>query len=88
MTTPSDAARALRAIPSAIRSEASRENGKKGGRPRTSTTPKCHRDGTVSYWSVYEQQWRVRVHGVPDRELAAMSAEERERVMRHLGESR
>lgn len=35
MRSDSAAARALRAIPSAARTEASRENGAKGGRPRT-----------------------------------------------------
>ena len=34
MTTKNKAAQALRAIPSAIRSEVSRSNGAKGGRPR------------------------------------------------------
>lgn len=43
-----------------------------------------HRDGTVTYWSVYEQRWVVRAEQVPDRELAAMGTEERERVIRHL----
>ena len=35
MTGASDAARALRAIPSEARAEASRANGRAGGRPRT-----------------------------------------------------
>lgn len=35
MTDQSDAARALRAIPSEARAEASRVNGRAGGRPRT-----------------------------------------------------
>lgn len=35
MTASSDAARALRAIPSEARAEASRANGRAGGRPRT-----------------------------------------------------
>jgi len=41
-----------------------------------------HRDGTVTYWSVYEQCWHPRAEVVPDRELAAMSAAERKRVTR------
>lgn len=45
----------------------------------------CHRDKSVTYWSVYQQQWEHRVRSVPDRELAAMNEEERYRVMRHLG---
>lgn len=44
----------------------------------------CHRDGTVTYWSVYRQCWVSRAADVPDRELAAMSSDERERVLRHL----
>lgn len=43
-----------------------------------------HRDGTVTYWSVYYQVWVRRASIVSDRELAAMSGDERERVQRHL----
>ena len=39
-----------------------------------------HRNGTVTYWSVYEQCWARHAHSVPDSELAAMSQRERERV--------
>jgi hypothetical protein len=39
-----------------------------------------HRDGTVTYWSVYEQCWARHAHSVPDSELAAMSQREREHV--------
>lgn len=42
-----------------------------------------HRDGTVTYWSVYRQCWVERAESVPDRELAAMDERERERVQRH-----
>lgn len=42
-----------------------------------------HRDGQVTYWSVYNQIWR-KSHSVPDEELATMSGDERERVIRHL----
>jgi hypothetical protein len=38
-----------------------------------------HRDGTVTYWSVYEQQWIRRARRIPDREVAAWPAYERER---------
>lgn len=44
-----------------------------------------HRDGTVTYWSVYNQVWARRASSVPNKELAAMSGDERERVQRHLG---
>lgn len=44
-----------------------------------------HRDGTVTYWSVYQQRWVSHAADVPDQELAAMSSEEREKVLRHLG---
>jgi hypothetical protein len=44
----------------------------------------CHRDGTVTYWSVYQQSWERRAASVPDRELAAMSEHERHLVQRHL----
>lgn len=43
-----------------------------------------HRDGTVTYWSVYLQVWCRSWH-LDDRELAAMSHNERERVLRHTG---
>lgn len=45
--------------------------------------PTLHRDGTITMWSVYEQRW-VRTRNVSDRELAAMSSEERARVVRHM----
>lgn len=45
-----------------------------------------HRDGTVTYWSVYNQVWVRRASSVPNKELAAMSGNERERVQRHLGQ--
>jgi hypothetical protein len=50
----------------------------------TKTKPKLNRDGTVTYWSVYSQQWRERVRSIPDRELAAMSRNDRSRVTAHL----
>ena len=44
----------------------------------------CHRDGDVTYWSVYHQGWeRCPATKIEDRELAAMSPEERERVEKH-----
>ena len=43
----------------------------------------CHRDGTVSYWSIYNQVW-TRSRLVPDCELAAMGAAERARVRGHV----
>jgi len=56
-------------------------------------TPKCkpnqmttyHRDGTVSYWSVYLQQWqRVSAYELTCRhdDYAALSQAERERISR------
>lgn len=50
-----------------------------------STQTTYHRDGTVTYWSVYNQVWVKRAQSVPAKELAAMSSDERERVQRHLG---
>ena len=44
-----------------------------------------HPDGTVSYWSVYEQRWLDHAASVPDRELAAMPSAKRRHVMRHYG---
>lgn len=45
----------------------------------------CHKDGTISYWSIYDQSWKNHAEEIPDRELAAMGESERERVIRHLG---
>ena len=43
-----------------------------------------HRDGTVSYWSVYRQVRMVRIPAgrVQDADLEAMPRDERERVIR------
>ena len=41
-------------------------------------------DGTVTYWSVYEQRWVEHVASIPAREYAAMGTHERERMRRHL----
>lgn len=43
-----------------------------------------HRDGTVTYWSVYNQCWERRVRLLPFLELRAMSKEDRGRIIRHL----
>lgn len=45
-----------------------------------------HRDGTVTYWSVYHQVW-ARVKYIRERELAAMPAAEASRVLRHLSKN-
>lgn len=45
--------------------------------------PICHKDGTVSYWSVYSCVW-MRSIAPSAEELAAMSADDRKRVVRHL----
>lgn len=49
-----------------------------------STHTKYHRDGTVTYWSVYRQVWIERAVAVPADELAAMPAHARNRVQQHL----
>ena len=49
---------------------------RKAGRANT-----YHRDGTVSYWDVYAQQWdRQRVSQIPHHNLASMDAAERARI--------
>lgn len=50
----------------------------------SNANPTYHEDGTVTFWSVYEQRWINRAHNVPDRELAAMPADEREQVKAYL----
>jgi hypothetical protein len=43
-----------------------------------------HRDGDVTYWSVYQQRWiRCEPSAISDQEYAAMSPHERERTMSH-----
>ena len=81
------AAAALGSVKSPKKTAAARANGAKGGRPRVKgeLDATLHRDGTVTYWSVYEQRWVKRGESISLDDLAAMSREERERVMRHLG---
>lgn len=43
-----------------------------------------HRDGTITYWSVYNQSWERRVRVVPTRELVAMAKRDWRRILRHL----
>lgn len=64
----------------------SRVNGARGGRPRSRKAPRCHRDGTVSYWSVYRQSYVTRSAWISDEDLAAMNADDRQRVREHLAE--
>ncbi len=43
-----------------------------------------HRDGTVTYWNVYAQQWRrVKASDMSAENLATMDNEERARIERH-----
>lgn len=45
-----------------------------------------HRDGTLTYWSVYDQVWirRAPMSSIPDQELAAMPRAIRTRIMKKL----
>ncbi len=47
-----------------------------------------HRDGTVTYWSVYEQRWHDRANRISDKELAAMSGEQRTKTLSHLDQNK
>ncbi len=50
-------------------------------KPNQQTT--FHRDGSVSFWSVYNQQWvRQSSEHISDQDLASMSAEDRQRVIK------
>lgn len=51
---------------------------------RRGNRPILHKDGTVTYWSVFKQQWERRVVRIPDNELAAMGEKQRDRVINHL----
>ena len=44
-------------------------------------------DGTVTYWSVYDQVWIHQAYCIPDRELAAMGAAEQDAVRSYLRET-
>lgn len=60
---------------------------------RTHHTPyrtRFHRDGTVTYWHVYEQRWRKRtdVLSIPDTVIATLPWEERQRVIALRDEAR
>jgi hypothetical protein len=42
----------------------------------------------VTYWSVHEQRWIERAEYIPDRDLAAMSPQDRARAIRAMEEDR
>ena len=44
-----------------------------------------HRDGTITFWDVYQQQWRRQFPAhISDENLAAMSANDRAQTLRSL----
>ena len=45
---------------------------------------KYNEDGTITYWSVYNQVWVNHADNVPHKELAAMPQNERNKVTDHL----
>jgi hypothetical protein len=45
---------------------------------------KFHRDGSVTIWNVYTQQWQ-RTSNPSDSVLASLSVKECERVIKHCG---
>ena len=47
---------------------------------------KYHRDGSITYWSIFRQEWVVCscMELLPDEELASMNEGERVRVIKHL----
>lgn len=47
-----------------------------------SLRPIVHRDGTVTYWSVYAQQWRRRVRYISPDDASALPSAYRERIVR------
>lgn len=51
----------------------------RGERAANPYATQIHRDGTATYWSVYRQVWVRRARTVPDAEIAAWTARERER---------
>lgn len=47
-----------------------------------------HRDGSISYFSIYKQQWIQRACNMPDEELAARSGITRTKIIKHMEEKR
>ena len=47
------------------------------------TRSKLHRDGTVTVWDTYAQQW-LRTRSPSERVLASLTEHERARVQRHV----
>jgi hypothetical protein len=42
-----------------------------------------HRDGTITFWNVYQQRWqRQRASSMSDQDLASMSQKDRARTLR------
>jgi hypothetical protein len=51
--------------------------------PDADLPTRCHRDGTVTFWNVYTQQWeRLCAMDISDDTLATLPHEERERIIR------
>ena len=46
---------------------------------------KFHKDGTITYWNIYLQNWVCKTNYINSRELASLSVEERTKVCEHLG---
>jgi hypothetical protein len=44
----------------------------------------CNLDGTVTYWSVSQQQWVCRTRCIEENDLMAMTPSERNRAVFHL----
>jgi hypothetical protein len=55
----------------------------RGEREMSSTNSTYHRDGTITLWDIYRQQWRrIPAAEVTDRLLATLPPRERERIQR------
>lgn len=48
--------------------------------------PRLHRDGTISYWSYFQQTWVERAFYVPLEEVQMMDPYDRRRIEKHLGD--
>jgi len=46
--------------------------------------PRLHRDGTISFWSYFRQEWVSRAIFVPAEEIERMHPLDQERVRKHL----
>ncbi len=48
----------------------------------------CHRDGSISYYHMFDRTWYVGVTHIPSQHLATLTQKDRDRAIRHLATER